>query len=135
MPRNPIARWGVLSRGTPGRRFRDRYHRNQRSTTKRGWWRRIVRFVLAALAFAVGLVLTVLPGPAIVFFLLAGALLATDWLWLAKLMDWLEVKARIAWAWARSLWRRLPRAGRIAVMAAGVSLSAASTYGVYCLMR
>ncbi len=126
--------WKESLRGTPGHRFRDRYHQHQRSRNGRNWLRRLVRFVLAAVAFAIGVVLAFIPGPAILFFLIAGGLLATDWLWVARLLDWGEVKLRHAWQGARRVWQRLPVAGRFALLAAAAGLSAASTYGVYRLM-
>lgn len=83
---------------------------------------------------AIGVVLVFIPGPAIVFFFLAGTLLALDWLWMARTLDWLEVKLRAWWESGRRAWRRLPTAGRVALLVVGASAAAATTYGAYRLM-
>lgn len=127
--------WKKLNQGRPGHRFRERYRRNQKAGKSRNWLKRLVRFVAAAAAFAIGVVLVFIPGPAIVFFLIAGALLASDWLWVARFLDWSEVRLRAAWRRLHKFWRGLPVAGRVAVAAGGAMLSVASTYGVYQLMH
>ena len=96
---------------------------------------RIARFVVAAFAIAVGVVLAFLPGPAVLFFLLAGGLLASEWLWVARFLDWLELRLRELGEFGRRIWRRLPTLARAAVVVLGVGLSAASTWGVYQLVR
>ncbi len=85
--------WHSLSAGKPGHRFRDRYYSNKKNSEQR-WAGRIVRFALAAVILVGAAVLTVIPGPAIPLFLVAGALIASDWLWMAKIMDRIEVGLR-----------------------------------------
>jgi hypothetical protein len=48
----------------------------------------------AGLSFAIGVVLAVIPGPAIVFFALAGALAAAVSAWVARVLDRAEVLGR-----------------------------------------
>ncbi|HYC69797.1 MAG TPA: hypothetical protein VEB66_01235 [Opitutaceae bacterium] len=129
------AHWREFTRGTPGRRFRDRYERNHRRSPKRRWLARAVRLVAAAAAAAIAVPLTVLPGPAVLFLLAAAMLLATEWLWVARLLDWLEVRGRRGAALAARAWKRLPSAGRVALAALAVTLTAASTWGLYQLVR
>lgn len=126
--------WHQLIAGTPGRRFRDRYYRNQRSE-KTHPLQRIGRWILALVAFAGALVLTVIPGPAIPLFFLAGALIASDWLWMAKTLDWVEVKARAIWKKLARIWHRLPRSAHVALVILGCCCSVALTYGTYRLMQ
>jgi hypothetical protein len=122
-------------RGEPGHRFRDRYWRNKRSREGGSWVRRAGRFVIAMVAIAVGAVFAVIPGPAVVFFVLAGGLLASDWLWLAGVLDAGEVRARRVWHRLHRLWQRLPRAAHIALVVLGAALSAGSAYAFYHLMN
>jgi hypothetical protein len=121
-------------RGEPGHRFRDRYWRNKRSRQGSSFTHRVVRFLLALVAIAIGVILAVIPGPAIPFFILAGGLLASDWLWLARGLDAGEVRARKLWQRISKLWRRLPRAAHVALVVLGVAISAGSAYGFYHLM-
>ncbi len=125
----------ILPTGKPGRRFRDRYHRQQRSGQSHGPGPRVARIILAVLAAAIGVVLIFIPGPAVVFFLFAGALLATDWLPVARLLDWGETHARRIGTRVRRLWEKLSWAGRVAVVAAGAGLSAAVSFGFYRLLQ
>lgn len=127
--------WKELTRGTPGTRFRDRHFRHQRRARKERWALRLVRFVAAALAAAVGVVLAFLPGPAVLFFLIAGALLASEWLWMARMLDWLEIRLRRLARFSARLWRSLPAAGRVVVVLVAASASAVSTWGLYHLVR
>jgi hypothetical protein len=127
-------RWRSLAAGTPGRRFRDRYHRNRRSRHQH-WAGRLVRWVAAAVLLVVGLILTVIPGPAIPLLLLAGALLATDSLWLSKALDRLEVVARKFLRPVARFWLRLPVYGRILLALLTTTISIATSVTVYHLMR
>ena len=125
--------WNVFAEGKPGRRFQDRYraHRGKRTDLVR----RLLHMLFALIAAAIGVVLVFVPGPAIVFFFIAGAFLASDWLWMARTLDWLEVHCR---SWGKRLakkWRALPIAGRMALLAVGGCLSIATTYGAYRLMQ
>jgi len=135
MPLSLSHHWHDLARGKPGRRFQDRYRANQRNHTERRFLRRLLRILLALGATAIGAVLMFIPGPAIPFFILAGALLAADWRWMARTLDWLEVEARAWWKIVHGKWRQLPVAGRVALLLAGAGLTAATTYGAYRLMR
>jgi hypothetical protein len=129
------AHWRDFTRGTPGHRFRERYQRNHHRSRRTQWTMRIIRVVMAVIAIAIGLVLAVLPGPAVLFFFAAGMLLATEWLWMAKALDWLEVRLRRLAKVAGRMWKQLPSVGRVALVALGVTLSVASTWGIYQLVR
>lgn len=69
-------------------------------------WHRIVTIAVAVVFLAVAAVLSVIPGPAFPFFILAGALLATQSKTVARWMDWLEVRARKLFAWLKRRWHR-----------------------------
>jgi uncharacterized membrane protein YbaN (DUF454 family) len=61
---------------------------------------------MALLFVLVGLFFAVFPGPAFPFFILAGALLATQSKTVARWMDALELRARNTLAWLKRRWRR-----------------------------
>jgi len=126
--------WRSLRAGTPGRRFRDRYQRN-RKAQRQHWAGRVLRFVLAALLLAGAIVLTVIPGPATPLFFLAGALIATDWLWMAKVMDRLEVWLRKIFRPVQHFWLGLPVYGRVLLALTTTSVSIATSITVYHLMH
>ncbi len=123
--------WDVLKRGQPGRRFVERYRTAQRKENRPTLVTRIVRFTVATLAIALGLVFAVIPGPAILFFALAGALLASESEVVARFLDWSEVKIRAVVRWAKRIWKRLPMAGKVAVVIVGAAGSAGVTLVSY----
>lgn len=90
------AQWQTLKRSRPGRRFRDRYEASRRGASRGTFVQRVVRVTLAAAAIAIGVVLVFMPGPAVLFFALAGALLASESRSVARFMDWCEMKLRAA---------------------------------------
>lgn len=86
-------------------------------------------FIAVAILFlAIGLVLSVIPGPAIPFFFLAGGLLATESRFVARGMDWLEVRLRRILAWGKRRWKTLRQPGRVVVVALGACCSAVMAY-------
>jgi hypothetical protein len=83
-----------LRHAEPGQRFQA-FHDKQQELSPR--WTRPLYLAGAFVSFAVGVVLVFIPGPAVVFFALTGALLATQSAWLAKKLDAAEVKGRKLW--------------------------------------
>jgi hypothetical protein len=126
--------WRELRRGRPGRRFQARYERARQQKRARAA-ERIVLALIAVVFLAIGIVLVFIPGPAIPFFFLAGGLLATESLWVARFMDWSEVKLRLIIAAGKRFWRHLPMPGRVAVSLFATCCSAATAYLGYRLLR
>lgn len=89
---------------------------------------RVVRLMIAAVAFVIGVVLVFIPGPAIVFFVIAGSLLAAESLMLAKTLDHLEIWIRLALRWARRFWHRLSLVGKVVVGLVTAACGAGFTY-------
>ena len=108
--------WRELKAGRPGSRFQECYAHARQQHGRCGLAQRIMLILVATIFLAIALVLTLAPGPAFVFFILAGALLATESLVVARFMDACEVKVRRIGAWGNRLWRRLTRAAQVAVI-------------------
>jgi hypothetical protein len=121
----------ALKRSKPGHRFQDRYERNQasRNTLKLLW--RIVRVAVAAVFVALGVIFMFIPGPAIVFYAIAGALLSTDSRPVAKALDWIEVHARRIGRRIAAKWNPLPAAAKITLGTLGACGSVTSTWLFY----
>jgi uncharacterized protein (TIGR02611 family) len=114
-----------LQRGRPGHRFQDHYAHERRARRGGSNPGRTWRLVLGVLAIVIGLVLCVIPGPGLPFIFLGGGLLAAESLVAARIMDWLELRVRAVWHWARERWARLPLWGKIIVAALVVAGGAA----------
>ena len=102
------ALWKRVRKLPPGKRFQS-IHREQRNRSRAA---KAAFFGIALLSFAGGVVLMFIPGPAVLFFALAGALLATQSRWVARRLDQGEVWSRRAVASWRKWWRRRRRAGQ-----------------------
>lgn len=85
-------RWRAFQALPAGERF-ERFHEQQKDAPA---WVKPVLIVGVLASLAIGVVLVFIPGPAFVFFGLAGALLATQSALVARALDRAEV-------WARSL--------------------------------
>ncbi len=97
--------WQRFKRDRPGRRFRNRYRRQQQSE---GGWRdpRRLFFVVGGLLIAIGsLALGVLPGPGTLTFFLGLGMIAGEFYPVARLLDWAEVRARKLARWVGGIWR------------------------------
>lgn len=123
-----ISEWKTLKRGRPGHRFEDRYVALRRTKNRRTMIGRIARLVIAVASLAIGIVLMFIPGPAILFFLLAGGLLAAESRGVARGLDWSEVRIRRISKWLLMRWRKLPLAGKFFVGAVVLAVGAGGLY-------
>jgi hypothetical protein len=83
-------KWREVKALPPGKRFQT-VHEQQKSGPA---WIRPLLITGALISFAIGVVLAVIPGPAVVFFALAGALAACVSAWVARALDRTEVVVR-----------------------------------------
>jgi hypothetical protein len=123
--------WRALRGSRPGERFADRYAAANRGDGGRQLGGHIARVALAFVAFVIGVVLVFVPGPAVVFFAVTGALLASESLGVARGLDWTELRLREAARWLLRRWRALSLAGKAAVGVLTVSLAAGAAYGAF----
>lgn len=100
-------KWTELKALPAGTRF-EAFHEQQR---QRPVWVKAAYIVGAVVAVAIGVLLVFIPGPAVVFFALAGALVGTQSRWVAKKLDRGEVKGRELWERFQT-WRNRRRAER-----------------------
>lgn len=85
----------------PGQRFQDSYKRRRNDGEKTMIWR-VLNLAIAAVAFILGIVFSLLPViPGFVFFFLTAVLVASESRRVARFLDRLEVKLRGAWKWLR----------------------------------
>jgi hypothetical protein len=127
--------WHTLRRGKPGHRFQDHYLQARRSGRRAGALQRVLFYGAAVVCVLIGIVLSVIPGPAIPFFFLAGGLLATESRVIARFMDWCEVRLRNVAAWGKRRWKRLPLFARVILVILGVCCSAGTAYLSYRFMH
>ena len=121
--------WNALKRGRAGHRFETRYESARKSRKNAAWTDqigRVVRLILALGLLAVGVVLVFIPGPAILFFFIGGGLLASESRFIARVLDWTEVKGRAWWNWSKRHWKALPVWGKVLFVIGAVGVAAAA---------
>jgi hypothetical protein len=110
--------WRNFKRARPGRRFQGRYNAGRKARKGGSWRLKFERFfrVLAALVLlVVGVIFVFTPGPGLLFFFIAGGLLSTESILVARFLDWTEIRSRAGWAWTLRHWKRLHLSGKIAL--------------------
>ena len=129
--KHSIEEWHrFLKQSAPGRRFRDRYRRQQ-AGHDRSMLRRVC-YVAFGVAIAIGsLVLAPLPGPGWGTFFVGLGIVAGEVLHVARLLDRAEVKLREALRHAKGVWGKSAPAVKV-LAALTISLCVvASVYGAY----
>ena len=86
--------WSQFQRLEPGKRFQEHYRQHRQSEAGKSPVRRVLYAAAGVVALVVGVVLVFIPGPAILFFLIAGGLFATQSLWVARALDGIELWIR-----------------------------------------
>src|SRR5262245_12761552 len=61
--------WRAFRHSRPGSRFQDRYERSRRARKTGQWYLPFLKIGGALVLIAIGVVLTVIPGPAVLFFM------------------------------------------------------------------
>mgnify|MGYP003638459923 CR=1 FL=1 len=80
--------WRELRRGKPGHRFTAYYQsREERRRAGESRWHRPLRIIGALLSIVVAIPLMVLPGPAVLFYAIAGLLIAGESAVVARILD------------------------------------------------
>lgn len=124
--------WQQLRRAPPGQRFQRRFDaRANGSAGPNSLLRRVVVIGTAIVLGAIGLVLVFIPGPAILFFFIAGALLAEESRLIARLLDWIELRARAVWRPLKAWWKRRSQVAKVSAAVTLVLVTGAVTYGSY----
>jgi hypothetical protein len=129
-------RWLTMPTGRAGHRFQDRYAEAKKARAHAGWGHRGRRFLLLFVALGsmiIGAFLMFLPGPAVLFYFFGGTLLASESLFMARLMDWAEVRLRSLWKWGERHWAQTPTWGRAAVITLVIYLGLSGAYLSYRL--
>ena len=84
--------WRRLKEAKPGQRFQTQYRAHQAS--RRSRWSKPIAFGLGAVILLVGLVALPAPGPGTIVLALGAALIARESEWMARSLDWIEIRAR-----------------------------------------
>ena len=123
--------WREFKKGRPGRRFQERYERRQKDRDKRSLLGRYMKPVAGLVLMAVGIVFCIIPGPGIPLVLVGAGLLAEEFRFAARALDWLEVQIRKLIRWVLHWWKHAPRVEKYAVLIVAAAALGAAGYGAY----
>jgi hypothetical protein len=119
--------WKIFAARAPGARFRERYERHRASLEARAWWLGPCNIIVGVLSLLLGLVLTVAPGPAVVFLLFGGLLLGNESRRVAGVLDWIDVRIAPWLVFLHRHWLRLsPWTRRVLVV--GLTLGGLASF-------
>ena len=123
--------WRGFKRGRPGHRFEKRYERNQDAESSQSWFLRLLKPTVAIILFAGGIVLCFIPGPGLPLIIIGAGLLADESRSVARVMDWLEVRARKVITWGRNWWDHASKPAKHAVIVLALLTAGGMAYGSY----
>jgi uncharacterized protein (TIGR02611 family) len=126
--------WQSFKESEPGHRFQDRYRRRQRQSS--GWLDpgTVLNVLAGVVIMAAGLFLVPFPGPGWLVTFLGLGFIAGEFRPVARLLDWIEVRARRLLRWARSIWDRSPAPVKALIVLVAVAVGAALAFGAYRLL-
>lgn len=129
------SRWRQFKNSSPGTRFQKFHDEYRKTKWGRAWWTRALIITVCLILFVVGVFFMFVPGPAVVFYAIAGALGATQSRWMARNLDWLEVKLRPYAKRLAQRWKKLPDGLRAGLKWGGACFSMATLVGGFWLTR
>jgi hypothetical protein len=91
-----IGRWRLFKEIEPGHRFQTRYHshRHRRDQGETSKWVSLLNLVGGPALIIAGFAFIPTPGPSYIIIVIGMWMLAGEWLPLARIFDWHEVRLR-----------------------------------------
>ncbi len=124
-------RWEQFKEGRPGRRFEERYHRRHEAGDVRFGPARLLYIAAGVLVMLAGVVMLPAPGPGMAVIVVGLSLLGSEFLAIARFMDWGEVRLWRGFGWTRRTWRRASLPARIGLALLALVVAVALGYGLY----
>jgi uncharacterized protein (TIGR02611 family) len=121
--------WRSFSEDEPGHRFQDHYH--ERKKTRRNPLRRIWLMGLGLLIMIGGVVLLFIPGPGILIIFIGAGMMAEESLFMARLLDGVEVRLRRLYEKTRAFWQRAATPVKVLAVLLTLAVLAAGAYASF----
>ncbi|CAN5700161.1 hypothetical protein BH24ACT22_BH24ACT22_09160 [soil metagenome] len=122
--------WQTFKKGDSGSRFMDRYDRRQEG--ERGWKdpSRLFNVIVGTVLVVGSAFFGWAPGPGMLTFVIGLAMIAGEFRFAARFLDWGEVRANGFWRFVKNVWQS-SIAGKILVLLVLVALISAVAYVTY----
>jgi len=126
--------WREFRRSQPGYRFQERYNRRQQTTSGPFDPKNLVYLLGGVAIIILGVLLAPIPGPGGVIAFVGLALIGSEFLPIARLLDWGELRVRGLVRWARNVWRVLPLGMQVVIALLAVIVVVTVGYSAYQVM-
>lgn len=124
--------WKAFKASPPGKRFQDVHKRREQSgKTASGGVRKFLIIGAGLALTAAGMFFLVVPGPGTVVMFVGIALIASESLLAARLLDRLELLLRPSFLWLRDRWRALSHTHRVVLSAVATLLGCLVSFALY----
>lgn len=126
--------WEEFKEDEPGRRFQDRYERNQQRA--KGWFdiRRIANLLVGTVLVVVSVFFGWAPGPGMLTLFIGLGMIASEFRPAAVFLDWFELRVRDLWEIARPIWNEAsPGERALIVLALAACVVALVSFVFYLL--
>ena len=123
--------WQELKKGRPGSRFQKRAERAKRDRAKQSWLKRLAKPAIGIILTVAGVIFCLIPGPGLPLIFIGAALLAERSRPAARFLDWLEVRTRRLFGWAKRWWQRATAIAKVAVVILAAAALSGAGYGAY----
>jgi uncharacterized protein (TIGR02611 family) len=125
--------WHELKRSRPGHRFQERYERRKKEHHGSFHWARWLNIIGGTLVILAGVFMLAVPGPGMLVAVVGLSMLGSEFLTLARFLDWSEVKLRKMFSWARRWWKGAGWAMRTSLILLACLVAAGAIYGGYAV--
>jgi hypothetical protein len=124
-------RWKEFEEAPPGERFERMHRAGKESGLPLGR----IAMVIAGVALVVGgVVLLAIPGPGLLVIAFGAALIAQQFLFVARALDGLELLLRKLHRGAVTFWKKASRTPRTAILASAAVVAAGAAYVAYLFL-
>lgn len=118
----------AFEKSPPGERFQKRYEARKTSGSPIA---RIAFVVVGLILVVGGAILLVIPGPGLLVIAFGGALMAQESLWIARGLDWVELRLRELYRRGLRLWKKASMPVRVAIVAVAAAAACGAGYLAY----
>ena len=124
--------WEDFKESEPGKRFMERYRRRQER--QRGWTdpSRLFNVIVGTVLVVGSAFFGWAPGPGMLTFVIGLGMIAGEFYFAARFLDWAEIWTRKFWQFVTKVWHSSV-AGKTLIVAATLALISATVYIVYYL--
>ena len=125
--------WQEFKESEPGHRFQERYERRQKESHGRLNAGKLLNIVGGLVIAAAGVFFIPAPGPGSMIIFVGLGLIGSEFLPLARFLDWAEVRLRDLAGKANEFWAHASLPLKILIGALLLAVAAALAYGAYLL--